>query len=111
MKVPFPEDDYVQGDNFFFFLVSVYVFSRNKAVHVNYFDFKVRLLLPFAFIISEQGNSLAMIFCGCNNILGLMVSYHAELSMDSDILTICDKICSTAEQNLTIFNSYKDGKD
>lgn len=108
MKAPFPEDDYVKGDNFFF---SVYVFSRNKAVHVDYFDFKVCLLLPFFIIISDQGNTLAVIFCGCNNILGLMVSCHAELSMDSDILTICDKNCSIAEQNLTIFNSYKDRID
>lgn len=42
MKAPFPED--VQKETVSF---SVYVFSRNKVVHVDYFDFKVCLLMPF----------------------------------------------------------------
>lgn len=39
----FPEDDNVQKRPFVFFCF----FSRNKAVHVDYFDFKVRLDMPF----------------------------------------------------------------
>lgn len=102
MKAPFPEDDTVQKETISF---SVYVFSRNKVVHVDYFDFKVCLVTPF--FISEQCNTLAMMFSGCNNILDILVSVILSCS----VLTVCDKSCSIADQNLTIFKSYKDGKD
>ncbi len=59
------------------------------------------------FLVSEQCNLLAMMFSGCNNILDIMVSYHAELPMESGILIVCDKICSRADQNLTEIESYK----
>lgn len=44
-KAPFPEDDTVQKTISF----SVCDFSRNKAVHVDYFDFEVCLVMPFLF--------------------------------------------------------------
>ncbi len=56
-------------------------------------------------------HDVAMMFTGCNNILDILVSCHTELSVDSVILTVCDKSCSIADQNLTVFKSYKDGKD
>lgn len=85
------------------FTFSVYVFSRNKVVHVDYFECVV---MPF-FFISELCNTPAMMFSGCDNISDKMVSYHSELSVDSVILTVCDKTCSTADQNLTEFRSYE----
>lgn len=44
VKATFPEDDTVQKEINSF---SVYVFSRNEAVHVDYFDFTVCMVMPF----------------------------------------------------------------
>lgn len=86
-------------DHFLFLFV---FFSRNKAVRVDYFDFNVCLVMLFFFIIIvlEQCKTPATMFCGCNNILDIMVSIAPELSVDSVILTVCDESCSLADQNL-----------
>lgn len=61
-----------------------------------------------------QNTALAVVFSGCNNIyiwdFGHNGLCHIELSMDSVTLTVCDKSCSIADQNVTVFKSYKDGK-
>lgn len=72
LPAPFPEDDTVQKRQFLFL---VCVFSRNKAVHVDYFDFKV---CGYAFFLF-QNSAMAVMFSGCNNILDIMVSIILSL--------------------------------
>lgn len=103
LPAPFPEDDTVQKRPFLFL---VCVFSRNKAVHVDYFDFKV---CGYAFfLISElcYGRDVQWL----QQYIGHYGLYHTELAMDSVTLTVCDKCGSVADQNVTVFQSYEDEK-
>lgn len=84
MKVPFLEDDTVQKETFSF---SVCVFSRNKVVHVDYFDFKVCLVMPFYFIfyyyyyfrtVQHSRHDVQWL----QQYIGHSGLYHTELSVD-----------------------------
>lgn len=83
---------------------SVYVggfFSRNKAVHVDYFDFTVCLDMPFFYFTTVSGH----------DVLQLLDTNGLTVSFGPWTLSSLPFVINVADQTSAAFETYTDGKD